>query len=487
MTLTAALKTAQSSLFNVSKQTLLTSRNITDAGNENYVRREVRVSTAEYGARVYSISRADQPALFKDAIGALSESAGQAVIGDMASRLQTLVNGVDNQSSPLAKIDALRDALQIYSSDASNPVLGVTAIDAAQDLARTLNGATQEVQNLRTQIDRDVAAGAADLRELLDQFEIVNNAVVSGAQLGRDVNDALDQRDALVKQMSEYVSISIVKRDNNDMVLFAGQGITLFETVPRSVTFDPQAAYAPGTTGNSLRIDGVPLAAGVGANTTASGSLSALIQARDSVAVQLQTQLDEVARGLVETFAETDQTGGGAPALAGLFTYAGGPALPPVGTVVPGLAATLTVNAAFDPNQGGDPTLLRDGGANGAAYVANTTGGPAFADHLIGFIDGLDGPRAIDPTSGISGDRSVAGFAAASIGWIDNMRSTSDLAAQSKKALHDKLSGDYLATTGVSIDDEMTKLIALEQSYDASARIMSVVDQMFETLFAVTR
>lgn len=487
MTLTAAIKIAQSSLFNVSQQTQLVSRNVTDAGNENYVRREARVSTAPYGARVYSIERADEPALFRSSLAALSDSAAQSVIGDAASRLQTIVNGVDNQTSPSAKIDALRDALQIFSSDASNSILGTASIDAARDLARTLSGASNEVQAYRVQMDREIAAGVDELRNLLDQFEQVNGRVVSGTQLGRDVNENLDQRDALLKQMSEYVSISVVTRDNNDMVLFAGQGITLFETVPRTISFDPQTAYDATTAGNPLRIDGVPLRVGQGANTSASGKLSALMQTRDTVAVQQQAQLDEIARGLVETFAETDQTGGGAPALAGLFTYDGGPAIPAAGTIVPGIASSLTVNAAFDPEQGGNPMLLRDGGANGAAYVANTTGGAAFSDQLLGFIGGLDAPRAVDPAAGIAGDRSVAALAGASIGWVESMRSSADLAAQSKMALHEKLSGDYLTKTGVSIDEEMTKLIALEQSYEASARIMRVVDDLYAVLFAAVR
>ncbi|MBO6553140.1 MAG: flagellar hook-associated protein FlgK [Roseitalea sp.] len=487
MTLTAAIKIAQSSLFNVSQQTQLASRNITDAGNEDYVRRQAHVSTAPYGARTYSIGRAEQPALFKSSLAALSDSAGQAVIGDAASRLQTAVNGVDNQNSASVKIGALRDALQIYSADASNPILGSSAIDAARDLARSISSASQDIQSYRAEIDRDIAAGVDDLRSLLDQFETANSLVVQGTQLRTDVNDALDQRDALLKQMSEYVSISVVQRDNNDFVLYAGQGITLFETVPRNISFDPQTAYSPTTTGNPLRIDGVPLTVGQGANTSASGKLSALMQARDSVAVQQQSQLDEIARGLVETFAETDQTGGGAPAQAGLFTYAGGPGIPPAGTLVPGMAASLTVSAAFDPEQGGDPTLLRDGGANGAAYVANTTGGAAYSDNLLALVQGLDTPRAIDAAAGIAGDRSVSGYADASIGWVENLRSTANMASQSKKALHDKLSGDYLAKTGVSIDEEMTKLIALEQSYEASARIMSVVDRLFDTLFAAVR
>lgn len=487
MTLTAAIKIAQSSLFNVSQQTHLASRNISDAGNQDYVRRDARVSTAPYGARVYSIERADHPALFRSALSALSDSSAQSVIGDAASRLQTIVNGVDNQNSPATKIDALRDALQVFSSDASNSILGAASVDAARDLARSISSASRDVQAFRGQIDRDIAAGVDQLRGLLDRFEQVNSQVVSGTRTGRDINDELDQRDALLKQMSEYVSISVVTRDNNDMVLFAGQGITLFETVPRAIGFDAQAAYDATTTGNPLRIDGVPLHVGQGANTSASGKLPALIQARDTVAVQQQAQLDEIARGLVETFAETDQTGGGAPPLAGLFTYAGGPAVPPAGTMVPGIAGTLSVNAAFDPDLGGDPMLLRDGGANGAAYVANTTGGAAYSDNIIGLIGAIDAPRTIDPAAGVPGDRSVSGLAGASIGWIENMRSSADLASQSKKALHDKLSGDFLAKTGVSIDDEMTKLIALEQSYEASARIMRVVDQLYDALFAAVR
>lgn len=487
MTLTAAIKIAQTSLFNASQQTQLAARNISDAGNENYVRREARVSTTQHGARVYSIQRADEPHMFRSALSALSDSAAQSAIGEASSRLQTIVNGVDNRNSPSAKIDVLRDALQVFSSDASNTILGAASIDAARDLARTVSAASRDVQAYRVDLDRQIAAGVDALRGLLVQFEQANGQVVSGTQAGRDVNDALDRRDALLKQMSEYVSVSVVTRGENDMVLFAGQGITLFETVPRSIGFDARTAYDATTTGNPLRIDGVPLHVGQGANTSAAGRLSALIQARDTVAVQQQSQLDEIARGLVATFAETDRTGGAAPPAAGLFTYSGGPAVPSAGAIVPGMAGTLAVNAAFDPERGGDPALLRDGGASGAAYIANTGGGAAFPDNLIGFIGGLDAPRAVDPAAGIAGDRSVSALAGASIGWIENMRATADLAAQGKKALHDKLSGDYLARTGVSIDEEMTKLIALEQSYEASARIMRTVDDLFAALLAAVR
>ena len=95
-----------------------------------------------------------------------------------------------------------------------------------------------------------------------------------------------------------------------------------------------------------------------------------------------QAQLDEMARGLVTLFAESDQVGGGAPTRPGLFTYSGAPAMPAAGVVVPGLAASISVSASVDPAQGGDVNLLRDGAISdpgNAAYVYNTSGAAGFS------------------------------------------------------------------------------------------------------------
>lgn len=130
--------------------------------------------------------------------------------------------------------------------------------------------------------------------------------------------------------------MSTISRANNDMVITTASGVTLFETVPRSVTFTPIQSYSASTTGNSILIDGVPLATGQGANTSADGSLAAMLQLRDNVAGTMQSQLDEIARGLIVTFAETDPSGAGLlPDMAGLFTWTGGPDLPPDERSVP--------------------------------------------------------------------------------------------------------------------------------------------------------
>ncbi len=241
-----------------------------------------------------------------------------------------------------------------YSASPGNATTAENAVEAARQLARTLNNGTDAIQSFRSDTDRQIGDAVNDLNNLLADFKKANDEVVSGTKLGRDVNEALDQRDALLKKIAALVPVNVVKRDNNDMMLTTADGTTLFETVPRTVTFQPTAAYGAATQGNQVMIDGVPLSAGSGGNTSGSGTIAAMVQLRDVVAPQMQAQLDEIARGLITAFRETDPSGV-QPDAAGLFTWSGGPAIPAAGTLSAGLAGTINVNPAMDSTVGGDP------------------------------------------------------------------------------------------------------------------------------------
>lgn len=484
MSLTTAIRTAQNSLLNTARQTIVTSRNIGEASNENYVRRDAMLVTSGNGARVADIRRNSNVELLRDSLAALSNSEAQSVIGSGADRLQRLVNGIENSTAPATLISAFEDSLQLYSTDPSNTLLASAAVYSAKEVADGLNGASLAIQEFRGDLDQDIKNSVNELNDLLASFKQANDEVVQGTRSGTDVNNALDQRDALLKQISKFVSVKVVQREGNDFSLFTGQGVTLFETVPRAVSFEPLTSYSPGVTGNAIRIDGVPIIGGDGANTNSVGTLAAMVQMRDDISAQLQSQLDEIARGLVATFAESDVSGGGGPDLAGLFTYGGGPALPASGTLSPGMALSLSVNAAFDPSVGGDPELLRDGGANGAAYVSNTTGGSAYSQRLIGYVESMNDPLATDIAAGIAGIYSVSGYAESSLGWLESVRKVAKDAAEGKTALFQRLEDALQSSVGVNIDEEMAILIELEQSYQASARIIRAVDEMMQTLLA---
>lgn len=485
MSLTSALSIAQTALFNTSRQTSLVSRNISEASNPDYARRSAVLSSTAPGARLARIQRATNEVLFRQNLFAVSDWQGQKTLSDGLNTLQLTVNGADNATAAATAISKLQTALQLYSATPSNATLAESAVQAAHQVVRALNGGAAAIQTFRADADREIAVAVDELNHLLAEFETVNTEIVNGTRGGRDVADALDRRGALLKKISEHVAVSTTIRPGNDMVIITRDGATLFETVPRAVTFTASGTYGPATAGSAVHVDGVPLRPGTGGNTSASGSIAARLQLRDEIAPRMQNQLDEVARGLITAFAETDP-GGAQPAATGLFTWPGAPAVPPAGTLIDGLAASVRVNAAMDSAAGGSPALLRDGGANGPAYVHNGSGAASFSDLLLSYARRLEAPMAFDPAAGLDPARSVSALSFDAVGWVESRRKQAASGAEGKEALVTRTASALSNLTGVNVDEEMALLLDLEHAYQASARIITVVDQMLATLLETT-
>jgi flagellar hook-associated protein 1 FlgK len=481
MSLSSALSIAQSALLNTSRQTTVVSRNLSEASNTDYSRRSAVLVSSDNGARVVSVTRATNEVLFRQNLSALSSYSAQSTLTDGLDTLSVDVYGAEYSTSPATAIGQFQEALQTYSANPSNSNVAESTLEAARQVVNVLNAGSDAIQSFRSDTDRSILSAVGELNSLLADFKKVNDEVVAGTRVGRDVNDALDQRDGLLKKISEYLPVSAIQRSDNDLMLVTTSGATLFETVPREVTFTPSTGFSPGSTGNGIYVDGVPIAAGTGGNTSAGGKLSAMLQLRDTVSAGMQAQLDEIARGLITSFAEKDPSGV-QPDAAGLFTWPGAPAVPAAGTLVDGLAQMISINAAFDSTKGGDPKLLRDGGANGAAYVSNTSGGAAYSDLLLGYAQRMEQPMAFDSAAGIQANISLSNYSTETISWFEGVRQDSSRAAESKSALLSRTQEALSNATGVNIDEEMTLMLDLEHTYQASARLMRTVDDMLASL-----
>jgi len=247
--------------MSTARQTSVVTRNVSDASNPDYARRIAVVTSTAPGARSVDIQRVANDLLFRQNLGALSAYSGQNALYSGMDQLDVSVNGVDNASSPSTAIANLQQALQLYATSPSNQNLGSSVIDAAKQVVRSLNEGSKAIQDFRTQTDGQIDTAVKDLNSLLGQFQDANQAVISGTRSGTDVSDALDQRDALLKKIADYVPISTFTRGDNDMVITTGDGTTLFETIPRTVSFTPAAGYAAGAPGNTIYIDNVPVSA----------------------------------------------------------------------------------------------------------------------------------------------------------------------------------------------------------------------------------
>ena len=483
MSLSTALSIAQNSLLNTQRQTSVVSKNMANAYNADYSRRSAIVSSLAPGAQIASIARATNVALFKQNLTATSTWMAQSTIVDGLDRLNLSVNGIDNATAPAALIGVLQNALQLYSGTPSNRTLAENTVEAARQIVLGLNQGTSAVQAFRGDLDSQIASSVAELNQLLSDFKAVNDKIVNASGGNRDVLDEFDRRDALLKRIAELVPISTIPRANDDIMIVTADGSTLFETIPRHIHFEATSAYGPGTVGNKIYVDGVPLFSATGANTTASGTLAAMVQLRDDYANGLQLQLDEIARGLVQTFAETDPNPPNAT-VAGLFSLAGTPPVAvPAATGLTGLAGEIRLNALIDPSVGGDAQKLRDG----INFDFNAAGHASFNALLLGYAEGLDNPASFVGPGGATASVSLKNYSAGAVGWLEDARKTAANAAENKSALVLRTTEALSNITSVNIDEEMALMLELEHSYSASAKMLQVIDEMLKTLLAAVR
>ena len=493
MSLSSALNVAQSSLTATSTQTSVLSRNVAGADDPNYNRKSGTVITTYGGAvKVASISRAMDSVLFAAKLGSTATTSAQQAIVDALDQLEATVNDPELDQSLAAKLGDLTNALQQYGVTPDDPLLAQNVLTKATELARTLNEASETVRTVRQQADADMRLGVERVNSLLTEFEAANKAIVKGSQSGADITDQLDTRDRILSQLSEEIGISVATRPNNDMVIYTDGGVTLFETVPRTVSMAPSFALGAGTSGNAVYVDGVPVTGPGAIMPIKSGQIYGSAIVRDEITVTYQSQLDEIARGLIEVFAESDQTGVG-PNQAGLFTYGPPPgpaAIPATGVVVAGLADRIRVNANADPSQGGDLDRLRDGGISNPLdpnYNYNASGAAGFPDRIQGLLTSLGTGRSFDPVTGADPTDTLVGFAGSSVGWIEARRQTSTQTLGYETALLQRTTAALSNVTGVDINEEMTLMMELERSFNASSTLITTIDRMLAALLDAVR
>ncbi|MCX8996124.1 flagellar hook-associated protein FlgK [Rhizobiaceae bacterium BDR2-2] len=479
MSLASTLNTTKSIFNNTSAQSAVVSTNIQNASNPDYNKRSATTSVNIYsGAVILSTERAQNSALLKQVLNSTSVDSAQQELVSTMDQISALLGGDSYSLSPSTYLATFRDTLTTYAETPSDITLAQSVVAAAQDVANSLNNMSDGVQSLRVEADNEIATQVATLNSLLAEFKVANDAVIKATATGQDPNSAIDKREALVKQISGIIGVSTYVRSGNDMALYTSAGTTLFETVPRNVSFSASVAFAAGGEGNGIYIDGVKVDAGDGASTTARGSLQALLQLRDNVLPTIQDQLDETARGLISLFAETDASG---DRIAGLFTTKTGAAVDfDTAEIITGLASSITVSSTAASS----PFTLRDGNISGESVNDDDASG--FSDLLRDYLSAFDAPIDFDGAAKLGTNVTLLDYATDTVGWIEEFRSSATTASETTGAMLVRASEAYSNNTGVNLDEELILLLDIEQSYKAASKLLSTIDEMLKALMAAT-
>ena len=447
------------------------------------------------GADVASTTWEANAAFLEQVSSSTSQAATQQAISDGLSTLAQSVDdssstsstsGADqNGASPSAMLANLQSALTTYADSPASSSAADAVVSAASDLASSLNSASATVQQVRETADQNMASSVDTINSLLNQFTAANNAVVTGLQTGANVSSAEDTRDLIVTQLAQQLGVSTTVAANGSESIYTDSGVTLFQDMPRTVSFTPTPTLVDGANGGAVTVDGVPI---TGANSPMpihSGALAGYAALRDTLAPEYQAQLDQIAGGLINAFAESDQSATPTlPSLPGLFTTSGATSLPSMSAAT-GLAAAIEVNPNVDPSQGGDPTLLRDGGISDPETRPIPTTRPALRairDASKSSSARSARRRAFDPSAGLDFSSSLTDYANASVSWLQAAEPASEQRLVLSERARDP--GDL----GVVERDRRQPRHGDDQHaeprklYASTAKLLTTVNSMFSAL-----
>lgn len=487
MSLNNALMIASQSLGTISSQINLVSKNISGAGTEGVAKKTALLTTGLNGAsELKGVRRETNIPVLEQMLSANSRLAGSKRISDALDQIDLSLNLSDPAESrtPASLISKLSDSLLNYSVKPDSRSLAELSIQAARDLLTVIREGSNLIKDIRKQSDNNISTGVSNINDILDKISSVNKDIITTNSRDADITDLMDRRDALLSQLSEIIGIRTVLRPNQDIVIYADNGATLFETSPRPVSFLPSADLSAGWIGSPVYIDGIQATGNSASSPLVSGALAGDIKIRDQLAPMYQIQLDEIARGLIVSFAEKDQSGSGKPPLPGLFTTAGTSDIPGP-NLISGLSDQIIINPSVDPMQGGDVQLLRDGGMSGdPAYIYNKDLAVGYSERLQELSESISLGQSYDSRSGLDVQASLLDFSQGSIGWISSQRQNVTKETTYQNAIVTQSRITLSNTTGVNIDEQMSQMLTLENAFQASAKVLQTINSVYDALFS---
>ena len=346
--LTQALRTARSGLL-VNQQTLdVVANNIANVNSEGYSRKIVSTETrvlngVASGVQISEITRRVDEGLLKNVRIELAELNKFTVQDDFFVRTQDLF-GKPGENSSLAHLsENFTSALELLAVSPNRSLEQAEVVRRAQDVTFALQNMSETIQELRQQADVDIADTVTEMNKIVASIDQLNEDIITNGSVGRDVTDLKDQRDQRIDRLSELVDIRFFFRSDDDVVVFTSGGRTLVDTIPPKITHSAASSVSASTTKNEGDFTGIFVGTIVARNDITSelrgGQLKGLVDLRDDILANMQSQLDEFAAEMRDVFNQIHNRGVSFP---GAQSYAG------TRTFVRSAEQTITFNGTDD-------------------------------------------------------------------------------------------------------------------------------------------
>ncbi len=464
MSLSSAINSSASGLRVTGKWAEITSMNIANVTTEGYGRKTLEITSGSgTGLRVTGVEREVDDAisrLHRQNIGRAERQ--EATVRGLSPYMSTL-GGPDSPFSLTSQIGRFHGEMSLLAADPGNEGLLRAAIASATALTEGLHRVTDGVEEAQGLARASAAADTADADDAIRRIAILGRQVMQepdGSGFRVSLEDDMSRE---LDRLAGIMDFRVERSPRGEVSLYTTSGAPLVSRNEAiGLTYDAQ-------TGRLLsgEIDITP--GGDGRRGITEGRLAGHILLDRETLPRMQAQLDELARSLIDGFAAVDASV--APGQASIFVDAGSSPTEP-------LARRIAVNPGLLPDQGGAPWRIRDGlGAAAQGFTGDNR-------QVLAFVSLLDSKVAFDPDAGLLSEGRITDFAAVLMTEHQYVRVRAEEGRDESRLAAESVSLMRSGVEGVNMDEELQRLLVIEQNYAANATVMRTLNELLDTLLA---
>lgn len=338
---------------------------------------------------------------------------------------------------------------QALTNNPSGPTERQILVTRGQVLTSTFNKLDSDLAQSQQDLDHSIQGTVADINELAAQLADLNQKIVSFETSTQSANDYRDQRDLVLKKLSELIDINAFEDGNgavsvlivNGRPLVSGTAVWQLSTETNASGL--QDVVWVDDSGNTVNIN----------TDIAGGKLKGWIETRDVVITDFSNRLDTLAQELMTQVNNLHQTGFDLNGVQGEVFFDG------TGTAA-GIEINAHIVADFDLIAAASDQLTVPGDNRNAIEIANLQNQLLMSGNTATFSDYYS-TLVRDVGNEVLKADSFHTHQSEMVAQLDNYRES---------------------ISGVSLDEEMINLIKFQNAYAAAAKLVGTADELIKTV-----
>ena len=340
-------------------------------------------------------------------------------------------------------MDDYWNSLEDLGASPENYSVRKSLVENTKSLCSLFRSKYEKLQKLRQDINTEIELKIKDINNLASQIKDLNKLIKEISISQDNPNDLMDQRDSLINQLNKIINIDVKETSFNQVDIFIG-GTAI---VRENNNFMVDASLNAETGFYDIKWSDTNRPVEV-----KNGELYSLLNFRDVYIPDIMNKLDNLANFFIIQTNNIHKAGFGLDGTSTGYDYFVGSSAADI-NINPDIDSDITLIAASkNPNQPGDNSNIIDilNLRNQKILDSNTTKPDDYYNNMIVKI-GVEAQQC-------------------------------ERERQNSQLLLDKINERKESVSGVSLDEELVNMVKYQHAYNAAAKIINVMDSLFETI-----